>query len=417
MSRVVVIGAGLSGLVAAIRLAKAGVGVTLLTKGLGGLQLSQGTVDILGYTPERVERPLAAIGAFTGNHPAHPYGTIGITAVRAGVEYLRDLLGPELLVGDPETNVWLPTAVGALRPTALPQPSMLAGVPTDGASFAIVGLRRLKDFHPELIAGNLSRTPLPGGGSLSARAVMVDVPAREDEIDSLGVFFGRAFDNPATRDRFLTEVGPHLKPGEVVGVPAVLGLGVLDAWRDVAERLGHPVFEIPLPPPSVPGMRLNQALTAIAKAAGVRLVLGSKVTDFRAHAGRVSSVILMASGGPREFEADAFVLAPGGFESGALMVDSYGHVTERIFGLPLSGVTDALVHGDYWGADQPLFRVGVAVDKAMRVTDEAGSVVYENLHASGGILAGATRWAEKSGEGIALGSAWAATEQILKELA
>ena len=32
-----------------------------------------------------------------------------------------------LLVGDPACNLHLPTAVGALRPTALAQPSMVAG--------------------------------------------------------------------------------------------------------------------------------------------------------------------------------------------------------------------------------------------------------------------------------------------------
>ena len=49
---VVVIGAGLAGLVAAIRLREAGAEVSLLTKGIGGLQLSQGTVDVLGYSPD-----------------------------------------------------------------------------------------------------------------------------------------------------------------------------------------------------------------------------------------------------------------------------------------------------------------------------------------------------------------------------
>ena len=64
MARVVVIGAGLAGLVASIRLADAGARVALLNKGTGGLQLSQGTVDILGYGPGRIERPLDALADF-----------------------------------------------------------------------------------------------------------------------------------------------------------------------------------------------------------------------------------------------------------------------------------------------------------------------------------------------------------------
>ena len=58
----------------------------------------------------------------------------------------------------------------------------------------------------------------------------------------------------------------------------------------------------------------------------------------------------------------------------------------------------------------------MAVDDSMRVVDENGTAVYTNLFAAGGNLAGATRWREKSGEGIALASALAAVDAIVEEL-
>ncbi|MBI5027593.1 MAG: FAD-binding protein, partial [Actinobacteria bacterium] len=186
MSRVVVIGAGLAGLVAANRLASAGVGVTLLTKGIGGLQLSQGTIDVLGYAPDRVTNPVLTLSAIASARPGHPYAAIGAAGVHTGIEYLKELL-PDLLVGDAEANYQLPTAVGAIRPTCLVQPSMVAGHLKDGAKVAVVGLRRLKDFHPALVAENLARTTLPDGGRLVARPVSVDVPARDAEVDSSGL--------------------------------------------------------------------------------------------------------------------------------------------------------------------------------------------------------------------------------------
>ncbi len=401
---VVVIGAGLSGLVAAIRLARAGRSVQLLTKGLGGLQLSQGTVDVLGYAPERVERPFEAIASY--GKPAHPYRVIGAPAVRVGVDYLAELVGPELLVGDPERNVLLPTAVGAVRPTCLPQPSMMAGEVTPGKRYAIVGFRQHKDFYADLCAANLARS-----ADVAARAITLDLPARTDDVDSSALAYARSFDDPSYRQRFATLVTPKLEPGEVVGVPAVLGVKQLDAWRDVADRLGHPVFEIPIPPPGVPGMRLNERLTQLAKDAGVRIALGSMVTGAATSGGRVTSVAFAAAGRTRDYAATDVVYAPGGFESGALTLNSYGTISERVFNLPLAGVRDDLITGDYW-SDQALFEVGVAVDEAMRPLDAAGRVVYENLHCAGGILAGATRWSEKSGEGIALGSAVRAADAI-----
>ena len=480
MSRIIVIGAGLAGLVAANRLADAGAKVTLLTKGLGGLQLGQGTIDVLGYRPQRVTNPIlelsqsfgsttpdptttipdptttipeptttipeptttipepvegsptqassssanvvsgsANVGRGSANMSGelvHPYAVIGADAVHEGLAYLLKIV-PDLLVGDAEANYQLPTAVGAIRPTCLAQPSMIAGHAAAGRRFVIVGLRQLKDFHPKLIAQNLARTDLPDGGRRTVRHLSVDLPAREPEVDSSGLTYARAFDDPAYRAKFASALKPLLAEGEIVGLPAVLGLKDANAWRDVAERLGHQVFEIPLPPPSIPGMRLNEALTARATAAGVRLVPGVRTITFRAADGRIAAVSIATAPAPREFEADAFVLATGGFESGALALDSYGNVTETLFGLPLAGAEGQLIHGDYWGAEQPLFKVGVAVDAGMRPLDANGVPVYSNLFAAGGIIGGSSRWAEKSGDGIALGSAVRAADEIAKEWA
>lgn len=418
MSRVVVIGAGLAGLTAAIRLTAGGASVTLLSKGIGGLQLGQGTIDVLGYSPDRVTNPMLTMSAVASARPEHPYASIGAAGVHTGIEYLKGLLGPEYLVGDAEANYQLPTAIGSIRPTCLVPPSMVAGNVSDQLKLVVVGLPRLKDFHPKLVAENLARTDLPDGGRLTARYLSVDVPAREGEVDSSGLTYARAFDDPAFRDRFAAALRPLLAEGETVGLPAVLGLTALSAWSDVAEKLGHPVFEIPLPPPSVPGMRLNSALIAKAKAAGIRLVPGSRTVGFRAGDGGVLGVSVAAAGAPREFTADAFLLATGGFESGALALDSYGRASETLFGLPLAGLdAEPLVHGDYWGAEQPLFRVGVRVGRDMRVLDAAGAAVHANLWAAGGIIGGSSRWSEKSGDGIALGSAVLAADSILKEMA
>lgn len=420
MNRVIVIGAGLGGLVAANRLADAGANVVLLTKGLGGLQLGQGTIDVLGYRPERVTnpireltRPIKARGV--ADDLTHPYQIIKADAVHTGLHYLRGIL-PDLLVGDAETNYQLPTAVGAIRPTCLAQPSMLAGQAQDGKRLVIVGFKRLKDFQAKLISQNLARTELPDGGRMAARHLVVDLVAREGEIDSSGLAFAKALDDPQVQAQLVALVKPKLDDGEIVAFPAVLGLKDATVWRKLADQLGHEVFEVPLPPPSVPGMRLNVALTERAKSLGVRLVPGVRTVSFGTEAGRMSAVTIETVPAPREFSGDAFVLATGGFESGALTMDSHGVVRETLFDLPLVGTEGQLVHGDYWGGEQPLFRAGVAVDQAMRPL-AGDKPVYPNLYAVGGLLAGSSRWAEKSGDGIALGSAIRAVETIMEERA
>ncbi|MDF1486889.1 glycerol-3-phosphate dehydrogenase subunit GlpB [Tessaracoccus caeni] len=428
MRDAVVIGAGLAGLVAAARLLEQGMSVTLVSKGLGGLQLGQGTVDYLGYAPEYVEDPRAAIDGI--DDESHPYAPFSADDVDQATAWIRRVVGEDLLVGDGRSNYRLPTAVGALRPTALPQPSMVAGQPR-GKSIVLVGLDRLKDFYPDLVAENLRRQANPDGSPIRARAVHVDVMVRDGEVDSSGLQFARALDDPAKRAELCRLVAPLLREDEVVGFPAVLGLADHDAWRDVAARLGHEVFEVPLQPPSVPGMRLNERLTRLVKsgmrgidairsvpgetgvvASRARLILGAHVTGFEAEGGRIASVTVASAGRPRTIEARQFVLATGGFESGGLAMDSYGAVSETLVGLPLHGVVAELVHGDYWG-EQPVFKVGVRVDGEMRPVDDTGDVVYSNLRAAGGVIGGSIRWREKSGDGIALLTALRAADSIV----
>ncbi|MDU5842165.1 MAG: FAD-binding protein, partial [Cutibacterium avidum] len=124
---VVVVGSGLAGLITALRLRRGGARVTLVTKGVGGLQLGQGTIDVLGYTPERVEKPYEAVKKYASEHPEHPYAKIGVEAVKEGIDFLREVVGESFLVGDAESTINLPTAVGAIRPTALVPPSMING--------------------------------------------------------------------------------------------------------------------------------------------------------------------------------------------------------------------------------------------------------------------------------------------------
>jgi glycerol-3-phosphate dehydrogenase subunit B len=241
--------------------------------------------------------------------------------------------------------------------------------------------------------------------------VRLDIVARGQEVDSSGLTFARALDDPGFRSRFAERVRASLVEGEIVALPGVLGINDPLALEDLARQIGHELTEVVMPPSSVPGLRLDQTLRDYAHKAGVRVVLGASVDTVRREAGRVLSVTADTSGHATQFAADHFVLASGGFEGGAIELDSHGVLTETIFGLPVQQPQEPLVNRDYW-AVQPLFAAGVAVDATMRPLDASGSAACENLYAIGGVIAGAQRWKEKSGEGIAIGSAWKAAQAI-----
>jgi glycerol-3-phosphate dehydrogenase subunit B len=195
MTRAVVVGAGLAGLAAAIRLAQGGATVTVVAKGAGGLHLSPGTIDVLGYAPERVDELPEALPAFVAGRPDHPYARLAPEPLREALEWFRKLVPGLRYEGDPGRNMLLPTAVGAVRPTALAPASIAAGQLGDGARLAVVGLRSLKDLYPALVAENLSRADLPGG-RVEARAVEVGWSARPGRADVAAPVHARGLDDP-----------------------------------------------------------------------------------------------------------------------------------------------------------------------------------------------------------------------------
>lgn len=340
--------------------------------------------------------------------------------MKEGIDFLREVVGDSYLLGDGEATINVPTAVGAIRPTALVPPSMINGNLKDGDKVVVIGLAQYKDFHAGLIAQNINRTTLPGGGHASARAVVVDFEPREGEYDATGLAIARSLDDARTRRMLAEGLRGFVNPGEIVALPAVLGIdNHSEVLADFKKILGAEVFEIASLPPCVPGMRLNNKLVATAKNERVDYVLGSKVTGCTVADGKVVSVTVGTAGAGKEIKADAVVLAGGGFESGALKLDSHGHLHETILDLPVTmpeGVKEEdLIHGDYWGSPQPLFLCGVEVDETMLVTYQ-GKPVHSNVYAAGGVIAGATRWQEKSGEGIALGSAIKAADAILSSV-
>jgi glycerol-3-phosphate dehydrogenase subunit B len=396
----VVIGAGTAGLVAGTRLAQAGARVCVVAKGIGSTHLAPGTIDVLGYAPDRIDEPGPALERLAAERPDHPYALVGAEAVAESLEWWRQTVADGPLpgyayIGSLERNLLIPSALGAQRPSAMVPETMAGGDFPQLRRVCIVGTPALRDFHPQLCAANLS------AAGIEARAVSLELTFERADMNALGI--ARYFDDPAWRARFCAELSLALRAEEHVGLPAMLGMrdphGVL---RDLEQRLGRRVFEIPTLPPSVPGMRLYEILRAALRAAGGRLVLGGGVHASRREHGRIVSVSTEAAGHDTTFVAPWFVLAAGGFASGAIELDSHWVTHDRVLGLPLRGLPGAgepRFVGDYL-EEQPLARVGVAVDPELRAEG------VENVVVAGAALPGAVPWREHSGEGIALASGY-----------
>ncbi|HEY6777701.1 MAG TPA: anaerobic glycerol-3-phosphate dehydrogenase subunit GlpB [Thermoleophilaceae bacterium] len=404
---VLVVGAGVAGLTAGARLAESGARVCVLAKGVGSTHLAAGTVDVLGYDPDRVESPASALPAFVGARPDHPYALLGVDAVGPAVDWFATRVerGPQpgyRYVGSLERNHLLPSAVGAARPSALVPETMAGGDLGAERPVCIVGTRVLREFHASLCAGNITRL------GIESRALEVKFEIDRPEVNALGL--GRRFDDPAFRRDLAARLGPLVQGDERVGLPAVLGLrDPHGAWSDLQERLGRPVFEIPTLPPSVPGMRMFEALRAALRAAGGRLVMGARVVGAEREGARVTALRVDTAGRETIFGARSVVLATGGFASGGLALGSDWMVRETMLDLPLRGVPppgSPRFRPEYFD-EQPMAPVGVAVEANLRAEGT------ENVLVAGAALPGAEPWREGSGEGISLTSGYRAAELVL----
>ncbi len=160
MLDLLVIGAGLAGLSAALTAAEAGLSVRVIAKGMGALDWSAGTIDVLGYLPPAdtpVEQPLARLA---GLEPPHPYALTGADEVRASLAWLQARLaedGLPYVAAPDEANLWLPSPAGAKRPAYLVPAAQSAGALSRTDPILIVGFLGMRDSFPPLIADNLSK--------------------------------------------------------------------------------------------------------------------------------------------------------------------------------------------------------------------------------------------------------------------
>jgi glycerol-3-phosphate dehydrogenase subunit B len=406
----VVVGAGLAGLTAAVRIAESGRRCVVVAKGVGSLYLGGATIDVLGYATERVENPGDELEAWCSANPDHPYNHLSLSQIGASLAWLKDSIGG--YVGDLTANMLIPTAVGVPKPSAVAPESVAAGDVRGGGDLLLVGFDSLKDFYPRLAADNLEELA-PG---VTARGISLDV-APDNEPDINTIRYARAFDDVEFRKEVISTLEPRVNGSNRVGFPAVLGLkDARTVWMEMQDALGVGVFEIPTLPPSIPGIRLFERLKKQLRAAGGRMILNNTVVGVRSTGTTVDEVVV--DNGTREVSlpARSVVLASGGVAAGGIAMDSSWKVAEPALGLPVAGApgpSEPRFEADYF-ADHPMGPVGVAADDSLRPVDSSGARVYENVFIAGATLTGARSWREISGNGISLATGWAAAEQVIE---
>ncbi|MFB6168483.1 MAG: glycerol-3-phosphate dehydrogenase subunit GlpB [Haloferacaceae archaeon] len=411
-SEVLVVGGGLAGLTSALSAARAGADVRLVSYKQSTLRHASGLVDVLGYTPDGEGPQVDPFEAIPSLPSEHPYRTVGVETVREALA-LFDEVAPDYRGGHTDRNALLPTHGGTIKPTARYPASVSAGLASDRRDVLLVGFESATDFDAAHAAAHLDAAGVP----FDVRGVTIQFPG-DLQADAKVTRYAKLLDTDAdvsvrnrersARDALADRVNTHHEGEARVGFPAVLGDGNAATVRDALEdRIGAEVFEVPSGPPSLPGLRLEDALFAALDETGASIETGNPVVDYDGE-GAVETVYVEKHGAEIPNSADQYVLATGGLVGKGVESDRES-VYEPIFGCHVPHETDryewfdTAVFGDHEFA-----QFGLRTDDDLRPTGADGSVEFENLRAAGSVLGGYDFAAEKSGSGVSIATGYAA---------
>lgn len=423
-SDIIVVGAGMAGLTAALVAAQAGKSVTLITAGAGALSIGSGCIDLLGYCDGAAVQgdPLKAIASLPAEHP---YQRIGIPMVQEALNFFTHVCAERQwnLLPTNQGNHWLPTIMGTLKPSYICPQSADATALERAQSIAVLGIEGIKDCQPRLIAQQLQKYPHLRGKDFKHLHLPSPFGQTHRSINALDL--ARYVDTEAGLAWLLHSLKSLALKADALLIPPICGAHAHShVYTQVQQTVNCAVVEMLSIPPGVGGLRLREIFLQALRAYPVNMVENSRVCSARVEGGQCMTLLGHSSSGSREYSAKAFIIATGGF-LGEGLVASPGKAREVIFDLPITAPTEV---ADWSATDifgQHCFsRLGVVVDARLKPVSPAGSdaspytpdatgALLGNVHFAGRILAGYDFASEKSGNGVALATGYHAAKQVL----
>ena len=413
-----IIGGGISGMTAALFAADSGIKTSLvgMTSELG---FASGLIDIMGVYPisegKVCDNPFDLIETISKEIPSHPLAKISVTNIHKSLDIFLNFLNMNGLsyFRDNYKNQLAITSLGTSKPSYGIPGSMIEGVKAykEKKPCLIIDIHNMKGFSAKQIAGTLRKQ----WADISTETI--SFPDAKGEVfgENIALFL----ENPVILKQFAVNILPHIKENKVVGLPAVLGIDkTAQVKKSLEDYLKVPVFEIPMLPPSVPGIRIKNVFESALPKKGVTLLRQKKVLE----AGSTGSGKLIfrvgceTQGKKITIEANAAILATGRFIGKGLKAD-YNAIRETVFNLPVAQPENRHKwHSkDFFDKEgHPINNAGIEIDNYFRPVNSENKPILNNLFAIGSILAHNDWKRMKSGSGVSIASAYAAVNSYLK---
>ena len=390
----IIIGGGLSGLVAGIDLSRKGQKCLVVSSGQSALHFFSGSFELCSLATN----PYDGIATLGEGHPYSKIGTESVAELSAKVKPFFKEVGITLK-GVKDANHWRITPMGVLKRAWLTMDEY-ATVPVDGEmpwkKVAVLNIDGFLDFHTSYIAAGLEAK----GVECSVHAISMPELERlrknPTEMRSTNIAKTLTGDLIGALAARINEFAHDV---DAVLMPAVVGLTSSTDVVRLKEKVDRPLHFLATLPPSVPGIRMQMMLKKHFQKLGGVYMLGDSVVSGEFEDGKLKS-IKTNNHGDTKFEADNFILASGSFFSKGLASNLDG-VYEPIFGLDVDSLD---VRADWYKRNlfeaQPYMSFGVATDKDFRV--KKNGVPVENVYAAGSILSGFHPMKQGCGAGVSI---------------
>lgn len=409
----VIIGGGLSGLTAGIKLAEHGRKCAIVSSGQSAIHFFSGSFDLLGnIAGKEIIKPLDSMHQLPKEHP---YQRLGIDHIRHLAHEAKELLirAGVNVSGQAETNHFVMTPMGNMKPTWLSLDDFTTfntGTNLPWKNAKIINFSGFLDFHTLFIQDGLKKLGLTAEIKDISMKEFEAIRQNPSEMRSSNI--AKVFDQGDALAEFTQIVNRKTLDAEVVILPAVFGLFNTKVTAEIKANIDKPVLLLPALPPSVPGIRSQILIRNRFQELGGTYFLGDKVEEGIFENNRLLNIQTYNHGNIK-LEAEEFVLASGSFYSKGLVAGP-DKLYEPIFGLDIDGNDNRKSWFDEnIFKDQAYMKFGLKTDTQFKASLQ--EQVIDNLYVAGSGLGGSNPLKEGSGAGISLLTSLHVADQILKK--
>jgi glycerol-3-phosphate dehydrogenase subunit B len=423
----IIIGAGISGLTCGIKCAQEGLNCVIISAGMSALHFASGSIDVFGYDSRRhhVDDPFDYMDKNIVSNRDHPYAICGLDIIKESLFFIKDALAIEEidLYHNGFKNHFHFSTMGVLKPSFFSQRSVynerIRDILGKKSKLAVLNFDGYRDFYPEITIANIKKNPdFKDMDFITGNILFPDYGSIEkNPFEFRSVDIARIFDTLPYLNDIAEQIKDIAGDADIVCFPAFLGINNFKKHHEMLQLLtGKIIYEIPTLPPSLLGMRLDNALKSRFAALGGILISGDKVTGGEVGAGIVNHVRTQ-NYGDSVLKAGCYVLASGSFFSCGLVSD-HAAIKEPVFNLKIKHSNNRKDWSNEKLFDKnshKFMEYGVEINESLNPFDANGGVI-SNLFCAGAILPKYDPVKDGCGGGVAVSTGFLAAKNIINKL-